>query len=106
MRAPALQEVTVNALAHGEIKPAPVATEPQVSVQASAFVDDFGAISYQVYDENVSLYFGGLSDNFQVGFTDQSLLNLARLVNQAACAMLCARGIPVPTWIGQRRVED
>jgi hypothetical protein len=48
----------------------------------------------------------GNDDSIQIGFTDQSLLNLARLVNQAVCAMLRARGIPIPAYIGQEQVSS
>lgn len=96
------RERNVNSIAHGAIEPEAVVDASQVTVQASAFVDDFGAIRYEIYDVSVSLYFGNRDDNIHIGFTDQSLLNLARLVNQAACAMLRARGIPVPTWVGQQ----
>lgn len=92
------------ALAEGEIKPEPNTTAPQVTVSMSALVDDFGAMYYAVHEENVSIYVGvGNDEDIHIAFTDQSMLNLARLVNQAACAMLSARGIPVPVYIGQRQ---
>jgi hypothetical protein len=91
-------------IAEGRIKPEAVDTSPQVTVQTSALVDDFGVMWYEVYDENVSIYFGaGNDDDIHVSFTDQSLMNLAKLVNQAVCAMLRARGIPVPAYIGQEQ---
>lgn len=92
------------AIAKGEIKPETGATAPQVTVQTSALVDDFGAMYYEVDEEAVSIYFGmGNEDSIHVGFTDQSLLNLAQLVNQAVAAMLRARGIPIPAYTGQEQ---
>jgi hypothetical protein len=97
----------MSAIAKGEIKPEAGDTTPQVTVRASALVDDFGAMFYEVDECSVSIYFGmGNDDSIQVGFTDQSLLNLARLVNRAVCAMLRARGIPIPAYIGQEQVSS
>lgn len=99
------RQPNVNSIGHGAIEPVATVEAPQVTVQTSALVDDFGAMSYEIYDVSVSLFFGNKDDNIHVAFTDQSLLNLARLVNQAVCAMLRARGIPVPTWVGQQHSE-
>lgn len=93
------------ALAEGAIKPDAVVDGPQVTVQTSALVDDFCPMYYEVYADNISFFFGANDDNIHIGFTDQSLLNLARLANQAVCAMLRARGIPVPPYIGQEHPE-
>ena len=82
---------------HGSIEPDPTTGRSQVTVQTSALVDDFGAMYFEVYDENISFYFGKNDDAIHIAFTDQSLMNLARLVNQAVRATLNARGIPVTT---------
>lgn len=96
----------MSAIATGSIEPDVVVEAPQVTVQTSAFVDDFAAMRYEVHEENISIYFCiGNDDNIHVGFADQSLLNLARLVNEAACAMLRARGIPIPEHIGQAQTD-
>lgn len=92
--------------AEGQIKPETASERPQVTVQTSAFVDDFGAMYYEVNEDATSFYFGlsdSNDDSIHVAFTDQAMTNLARLVNQAVCAMLRARGIPVPPWIGQEQ---
>jgi hypothetical protein len=75
-----------------------------VTVQASAYVDEFGAMSYQVYSKDVSLFFGKKGEELHIGFTDESLMNLARLVNHAVCATLRARGISELDWICQEQV--
>jgi hypothetical protein len=67
-----------------------------VTVQTSALVDDLGAMHFEVHDEGVSFYFGDNGDSIHIGFTDQSLLNLARFVNRAIRATLEARCIPGP----------
>lgn len=96
----------MEAIAKGCIEPDGAVKTPQVTVQTSALVDDFGAMFYEVDEESTSIYFGrGNDDNIHVGFTDQSLLNLARLANEATCAMLRARGIPVPDWVGQKQAN-
>jgi hypothetical protein len=82
---------------HGSIQPEPMIGEQQVTVQISALVDDFGAIHFEVYKENISFYFGTNADAIHIAFTDQSLMNLAKLVNHAVRATLSARGIPVIT---------
>jgi hypothetical protein len=90
----------------GSIKPDVIVAQEQVTVQTSALVDDFAAMSYAIYIESTSIYFGRENGaNLHVSFTDQSLLNLARLVNQAVCAMLQARGVPVPAYIGQEQAH-
>jgi hypothetical protein len=94
-------------VAKGSIEPEVPTNKPQVTVQTSALVDDLGAMTYQVYDESVSIFFGrGNDDSIHIGFTDQSLLNLAQLVNRAVCAMLQARGIPIPAYIGKEQSSD
>jgi hypothetical protein len=92
----------MTAIANGEITPEVVVDAAPVTVSMSALVDDLCSMRYAVHPEGVSIYFGaGNDDSIHVGFTDQSVINLARLVNQAVCAMLRARGIPVPADIGQ-----
>lgn len=86
----------------GSIEPEMTVEKVQVAVSTSVLVDDFGVMSYEVRNEGVSFFFGmGNDDRMHVGFTDRSLLNLARLVNQAVCATLRVRGIPVPEYVGQ-----
>ncbi|HEX5116284.1 MAG TPA: hypothetical protein VFW65_13900 [Pseudonocardiaceae bacterium] len=93
-------------MSNGEITPEPVADAAPVTVSMSALVDDVCSMRYAVNPEGVSVYFGaGNDDSIHIGFTDQSVMNLARLVNQAVCAMLRARGIPVPADIGQGQSE-
>lgn len=94
--------------ARGEIRPETAGDRAQVTVQTSALVDDFGAMYYEVNDDAVEIYFGlndSNDDSIHVAFTDQAVMNLARLVNQAVCAMLRARGIPIPPWIGQEQTN-
>jgi hypothetical protein len=96
----------MSALAEGEIRPETAGARPQVTVQTSAFVDDFGAMYYEVNDDATVFYFGlndSNDDSIHVALTDQAVMNLARLVNQAVCAMLRTRGIPIPPWIGQEQ---
>jgi hypothetical protein len=80
----------------GSIEPEPAEGRPQVTVQTSALVDDFGAMYFEVHDEEISFYFGKNDDSIHIGFTDQSLLNLARLVNRAVKATVEARAIAIP----------
>jgi hypothetical protein len=78
----------------GSIEPDVMVNQPQVTVQTSAFVDDLGAMYYEVCGDRVSFFFGRQDDNIHIAFTDLSLMNLARLANRAVCAMLRERGIP------------
>lgn len=86
---------------HGSIEPEPMVGRPQVTVQTSALVDDFGAMSFEVHQDNISFYFGKNDDSIHIGFTDQSLMNLAMLVNRAVRATLDARGIPITDQASQ-----
>src|SRR5262245_18670480 len=88
------------------MEPEAMVEQPQVTVQTSAFVDDLGAMQYEVYEDRVSFFFGRQDDNIHIAFTDLSLMNLARLVNRAVCATLRERGIPVPEWVGQDQSQE
>jgi hypothetical protein len=91
-------------MAQGEITPEVAVDAAQVTVSMSALVDDLCSLRYVVQPDGVSIYFGeGNDDSIHIAFTDQSITNLARLANQAVCAMLRARGIPVPVDIGQEQ---
>lgn len=89
-------------ITQGSIEPEPMVEQPQVTVETSAFVDDFGAMYYEVYEDRVSFFFGKQADNIHIAFTNQALLNLAQLVNRATCATLRAQGIPVQECIDQK----
>lgn len=86
--------------AHGSIESGPMPGQPQVTVQTSALVDDFGTMYFEVQNESISFYFGENADSIHISFTDQSLPNLARLVNRAIKATLEARAITIPDHIG------
>ena len=91
----------------GSIEPKPRPEDRQVTVQMSGFVDDFCPMYYDVLNEDVCISFGkGRAEDLSVTFTDQALLNLALLVNEAVCATLRARGIPIPAYVGQPRINE
>lgn len=93
---PPVQTTTKRKTRHGSIEPEPTAGQPHVIVQTSALVDDFGAMYFEVYNETISLYFGKNAEEIHISFTDQALLNLARLLNEAIRATMEARAVTIP----------
>lgn len=72
-----------------------------ISLDAGAFTEDACPMHYDVAAEQTLVVFGATNTAVSLQFSDQALINVARLVNSAVRAMTRARGTPVPEWVGR-----
>lgn len=71
-----------------------------LGLDASAAVEDDCPMAHSVEDEGTHITLGERDMSLGLLFTDQALLNMTRLSQQASREMLRRRKQPAPDWLG------
>jgi hypothetical protein len=79
-----------------EVRTDTVLVPTSLSLEASAAIEDACPIECDVQDTTVWICFGNENQALKLMFSDQALINLARVVNKGVHAMLLTRDILAP----------